>query len=97
MVGARESEPAEQIEAIFQDAIVAKKEGVETEGRKKKEEKIERPMPRATEADKTGDLRSLNRALTRTLYLIVKGSDERAPWEFPTSPLLGNESLHTVH
>ncbi len=60
---------------------------------KKKKEKFERPMPRVTEADKVGDLRSLNRALTRTLYLVVKG---RGQWRFPSSVLEGKESLHTV-
>ncbi|KAF9187053.1 54S ribosomal protein L17 mitochondrial [Haplosporangium sp. Z 767] len=38
---------------------------------------------RVTEADRKNDVRSLERALQRTLYLIVKKSRDQHPWQFP--------------
>lgn len=93
LVGARESEPEAQIEALIRDAQVEIKEGEELSTANKKE--VERPYPRITEADKIGDVRSLNRLLQRTLYLLVK-SDKNDRWAFPSSLLTGKESLHTV-
>ena len=100
LVGASESEPDDQIEALVKDAEVEGKEETEEEvdmmaGRKKKE-KVERPMPRVTEADRVGDLKSLDRALTRTLYLVVKEAGRKGRWGFPCSSLLFKEHLHTV-
>lgn len=89
LVGARESEPEAQVEALLKDAVIETDE----EGQVK-QEKFERPMPRITEADKLGDTRSLNRLLTRTLYLVVKG--EGAGWGFPSGVLIGKESLQRV-
>ncbi|KAF2270049.1 hypothetical protein CC78DRAFT_485850 [Lojkania enalia] len=64
-------------------------------GAKKVEhELVERPMPRVTEADKTGDVKSLNRLLQRTLYLLVKNKDGR--WAFPEDRLIKKESLHNA-
>ncbi|TPX70821.1 hypothetical protein SpCBS45565_g01488 [Spizellomyces sp. 'palustris'] len=48
---------------------------------------------RVTEADKGGDVKSLDRALERTLYLVVKKADNGS-WEFPAGPLEGEEVLH---
>lgn len=56
---------------------------------------IERPLPRITEADRTGDLRSLSRKLDRALYLLVKTKDGR--WRFPEDRVYGRENLHQVH
>ena len=93
LVGAKESEPQEQIEALLRDAERPATE--DEEGQTMKKEKIEKPMPRVTEADRTGDVKSLNRALTRTLYLVVK-SVEGGTWRFPSSTLIGGEDLHRV-
>ncbi|KAL7121457.1 hypothetical protein ACP275_02G183000 [Erythranthe tilingii] len=46
------------------------------------------PAPRITEADKTNDKRSLQRALDKRLYLLIYGtahgsSDEKPVWHFP--------------
>ncbi|KAF2001628.1 50S ribosomal subunit L30 [Amniculicola lignicola CBS 123094] len=60
--------------------------------RKVEHEPIERPMPRITEADEKGDLKSLNRALQRTLYLLVK--DREGRWMFPQDKIIGKENLH---
>ena len=93
LVGAKESEPQEQIEALLRDAEQPATE--DEEGQRVKKEKIEKPMPRVTEADRTGDVKSLNRALTRTLYLVVK-TLEGGTWRFPSSTLIGGEDLHRV-
>lgn len=99
LLGAKESEPEDQIEALVRDAQIEAELGEEGEGMVKKEEVVEKPMPRVTEADKVGDMKSLNRALTRTLYLVVKSGKEGKDggrWGFPSSVLVGRESLHTV-
>jgi large subunit ribosomal protein L46 len=54
---------------------------------------FERPMPRITEADEKGDVKSLNRQLQRTLYLVVRNKEGR--WMFPQDRM-AKESLHTV-
>lgn len=53
---------------------------------------IEPPPPRETEADRTRDVRRLDRAMDRTLYLVVKGPDG---WAFPAD-VLQDENLHQV-
>ncbi|KAI0389876.1 39S mitochondrial ribosomal protein L46-domain-containing protein [Xylariaceae sp. FL0594] len=53
---------------------------------------VERPMDRVTEADKTNDVRRLDRKLDRTLYLVVKR--EGGPWQFPTEDVPTDERLH---
>ena len=90
LVGAKESEPSEQVEALLKDAQV---ETDEDSGSAKKD-KVEKPMPRTTEADRDGDTRSLNRALSRTLYLVVQGAN--GGWGFPCGELAKKETLHTV-
>ncbi|TRX94757.1 hypothetical protein FHL15_004218 [Xylaria flabelliformis] len=55
---------------------------------------VERPMDRITEADKTKDIRRLDRALDRTLYLVVQRSDGQ--WQFPTEDVPTDEHLHEV-
>ncbi|KAG5984772.1 hypothetical protein E4U55_003284 [Claviceps digitariae] len=52
---------------------------------------VERPMGRETEADKTGDVRRLDRQLDKTLYLVVKGKDG---WQFPADVITKDENLH---
>lgn len=49
------------------------------------------PNSRVTEADKKNDLSSLERQLSRTLYLLVKGKD--GLWTFPSFPVEG-KPLH---
>ncbi|KAI2471424.1 39S mitochondrial ribosomal protein L46-domain-containing protein [Annulohypoxylon bovei var. microspora] len=53
---------------------------------------VERPMDRITEADKTNDVRRLDRMLDKTLYLIVQGSDGQ--WQFPTEDVPTDGNLH---
>ncbi|KAF8545153.1 39S mitochondrial ribosomal protein L46-domain-containing protein, partial [Trichophaea hybrida] len=64
-------------------------EGVEGE-----EKKLDIPLPRISKADKEGDRKSLDRAMTRTLYLLVKSKDRsKHAWRFPQSPVMGRENL----
>ena len=58
---------------------------------------VDRPRPRRTEADEKGDVRRLDRALDRTLYLVVRsGEGEAATWGFPTGVVPTEEMLHEV-
>ena len=93
LVGDEISEPAVQIESLVRDAEVEVKE---REGEEVRKEELERPMSRRTKADERGEMASLNRLLTRTLYLLVKKGGEAAKWMFPSNELLRDESLHTV-
>ncbi|MBE3047644.1 hypothetical protein IMZ48_35055 [Candidatus Bathyarchaeota archaeon] len=55
---------------------------------------VERPLDRVTEADRTGDVKRLDRELARTLYLVVQKEDGK--WEFPTASVSTDEALHDV-
>lgn len=55
------------------------------------------PMARESEADRTGDVRSLDRQGERNLYLLVTSkADGQGVWRFPQTDLVGNELLHEV-
>ncbi|GAQ38396.1 CAF1 family ribonuclease [Aspergillus niger] len=88
LVGAVESDPAHQVEMLVQDAESTV--NATSQDTSKKEE-IPRPFPRVTEADQKNDQRSLNRALQRTLYLLVQSKD--GFWTFPSSPIVAEETL----
>lgn len=91
LLGAQESEPAHQIEALVQDAeSTANATSQDTS----KKEEIPRPYPRITEADKKNDQKSLDRLLSRTLYLLVQSNEGH--WKFPTSPVETGETLRLV-
>ena len=99
LVGAQESEPSGQIKALLRDADLEVEEQIDEEEGSARETvrrivEVERPEERETEADRKGDVESLNRALQRTLYLVVKGKDGR--WVFPAGTPEGRESLHRV-
>ena len=95
LVGNKVSEPGEQVERLLEDAEVEVKErDIEGAGEVVKKAQVERPMPRVTEADKAGDMKSLNRALQKTLYLVVESGGGQ--WGFPSAELVRQESLHTV-
>ncbi|KAE8154729.1 39S mitochondrial ribosomal protein L46-domain-containing protein [Aspergillus avenaceus] len=88
LVGSVESEPEHQIEMLVQDAEATV--NATSQDTSKKEE-IPRPFPRVTEADKANDQKSLNRALQRTLYLLVQSKE--GYWRFPNSPIAQDETL----
>lgn len=75
-------------EAVAGDARLG--EGV----RKDLEVQIERPVSRITEADEKNDVKSLNRKLDQSLYLLVKNKEGR--WRFPEDRLYARENMHQV-
>lgn len=96
LVGAKESDFQWQVERLLEDAATDGREVGEAEakGMKKIERELfEKPPPRRTEADEKNDTKSLNRALQRTLYLLVQGKDGK--WQFPQDRL-NDENLHGV-
>ncbi|MCO5549724.1 hypothetical protein L7F22_003197 [Adiantum nelumboides] len=56
------------------------------------------PTSRKTEADETNDVRSLQRSLEHTLFLVVKGGKAGEQWTLPRSVLSakGSQSLHSA-
>lgn len=91
LVGAVESEPSHQVEMLVQDA---ESTANATSHDTSKKEEIPRPFSRVTEADEKNDQRSLNRALQRTLYLLVQAKE--GYWRFPSSAVENGESLRSV-
>ncbi|KAL1881410.1 hypothetical protein VTK73DRAFT_4170 [Phialemonium thermophilum] len=92
LVGSPLSDPAVVVERLVQDAELR----VSEDGEEIPEEdrvKVERPLPRRTEADEKGDTRRLDRLLDRTLYLVVR-KGEKDPWQFPSGDVLTSEALH---
>jgi large subunit ribosomal protein L46 len=97
LIGAQEGEPEHMMDALLKDVEVPVVNKFQTEEAKLEEankDLIQRPMPRVTEADNSGDQKSLNRLLSRTLYLLVKGKEGQ--WQFPTDALMGRESFQLV-
>ncbi|KAF7717610.1 39S mitochondrial ribosomal protein L46 [Penicillium ucsense] len=88
LLGAKESEPEHMVEALVHDAETTA--NATSQDTSKKEE-IPRPFSRVTEADKKGDHRSLNRLLSRTLYLLVQSKE--GYWKFPSMPIEKEETL----
>ncbi|KAB8239169.1 ribonuclease H-like domain-containing protein [Aspergillus alliaceus] len=88
LVGAVESEPDHQVEMLVQDAEATV--NATSQDTSKKEE-IPRPFSRVTEADEKNDQRSLNRALQRTLYLLVQTKE--GYWKLPSSEVEQEETL----
>ena len=54
------------------------------------------PASRETEADKAGDMKSLQRKLDRVLYLLVKKPRKEYAWQLPQGGLEQDESLIKV-
>ncbi|PQE03592.1 Ribosomal L46 protein [Rutstroemia sp. NJR-2017a BVV2] len=91
LVGSEVGEPERVREVLVREA-----EGREEEVGGEEVQGIE-VYPRETEADRKGDMRSLERRLAETLYLVVKGGREgENAWGFPRGELLGREMLHTA-
>lgn len=94
LVGSPVAEPANVVDSLLRDAVMRVSEDGEEIPEEDRAE-IERPLPRRTEADEKGDVRRLDRAMDRTLYLVVR-KGEGAPWEFPSGDVLTSENLHEV-
>ena len=54
------------------------------------------PASRETEADRAGDMKSLQRKLNRVLYLLVKKPRKKHAWQLPQGGLEQQESLVEV-
>ncbi|KAJ1978698.1 hypothetical protein H4R33_005916 [Dimargaris cristalligena] len=59
-----------------------------------KDDATYKAAPRITQADKDGDLKSLDRALDQSLYLLVKKPRQENAWQFPQG---GHEGLEFLH
>lgn len=57
---------------------------------------ISKPLPRVNKAGLDNDTKSLDREMSRTLYLLVRKKNKRNSWRFPQSILVGNENLREV-
>lgn len=91
LMGSKESDPEYQVEKLVDDAeSTANATSQDTS----KKEEIPRPHSRVTEADKKGDHKSLNRLLSRTLYLLVQSKEGH--WKFPSMPVEAEETLRQV-
>lgn len=55
----------------------------------------DKPMPRTTEADLKGDVKSLDRKGDRNLYLLVRRK-EGEPWRLPQGAAEPGQALHLV-
>lgn len=53
-------------------------------------------LKRATEADQSNDQKSLERSLSRTLYLLVRNKDAKMSWRFPAADVEVREGLKEV-
>lgn len=90
-------ENAREREAWCRPGLRAKKTDSENEsGLLPGEEPPPQLMPRISEADRTGDVKSLNRKGERNLYLLVQAKDEAGKdvWRFPQTVVDKEELLH---
>lgn len=80
-------------ETVSRDELQRKAENSESEA------ELYATLPRTTDADAQNDVRTLDRALDRTLYLVVKRGDDAA-WRLPALALpterTVNDSLHAT-
>ena len=56
---------------------------------------FDKPMPRETEADRTNDVKSLDRKGDRNLYLVLKKQADSS-WRLPQGRAAPGEALHVV-
>lgn len=99
LVGDQMSETGYMVDSLVKDAevrAVEGKDGKPIEAKEGSEEggKVEKPLGVLTEADKTMDVRRLDRELARTLYFVVQRKN--GGWGFPAGELIGRENLHQV-
>ena len=104
LVGAKESDFQWQVERLLEDAETTGAEDqpepeaaaaptTVTTQKKVDHDAVARPASRITEADEKNDVKSLNRLLQRTLYLLVKNKEGQ--WMFPQDTLK-KETLREV-
>ncbi|KAK4137131.1 hypothetical protein BT67DRAFT_438390 [Trichocladium antarcticum] len=95
LVGSTTSDPAYVVDRLLADAEVRVSEDGEPIAPEERVP-VEAPLQRRTAADETGDVRRLDRAMDRTLYLVVRREVEggEAVWEFPAGQVPTEETLH---
>ncbi|KAJ4304194.1 hypothetical protein N0V88_001806 [Collariella sp. IMI 366227] len=94
LVGSNTGSPEVTMEKLLADAEVRVSEDGEPIAPEERVP-VERPVPRRTEADEKNDVKRLDRAMDRTLYLVVRrGEGENAVWEFPAGAVPTDETLH---
>ncbi|KAK4146274.1 39S mitochondrial ribosomal protein L46-domain-containing protein [Dichotomopilus funicola] len=93
LVGSTTSDPQVVVEKLLADAEMRISEDGEPITAEERVP-VERPMPRRSEADEKGDVKRLDRAMDRTLYLVVrKGEGEEGVWGFPAGMVMTEETL----
>lgn len=96
LVGATESDPENQVEALVKDAQRGVAENNDPTAQIEEEE-VPRPLGRITEADIKKDYRSLDRLQQRTLYLLVQVQEgDKTFWQFPAVSVREKENLRIV-
>ena len=96
LVGSRDAEPEEIVKRLIDE------EGRAAEFVSEDGDKTMAGLTRRTAADERNDHRSLERALSRTLYLLVKNKKapdhvaEQQQWSFLAAPIEGGEGLKEV-
>ncbi|GAA5889789.1 hypothetical protein JCM6882_004324 [Rhodosporidiobolus microsporus] len=76
-----------------EDTGAAEGEAREFEMAREEVEGSKEVVPRESEADKKGDVKSLERRADRTLYLLLKKKRAQHAWQFPQGGVEGSESL----
>ncbi|GAA5838115.1 hypothetical protein JCM11251_004711 [Rhodosporidiobolus azoricus] len=76
-----------------EDTGAAKSEEREFELAREEVEGSKEVMERENEADKKGDIKSLERRAERTLYLLLKKKRDQHAWQFPQGAVESSESL----
>lgn len=93
---AARNEAMQSPQSLEDAALEASTRGITPEEQAQMQENEIVRMTRETEADRKGDRRSLDRALQRSLYLIVKKPREEHAWQFPQGGIEQGELLHEV-
>jgi large subunit ribosomal protein L46 len=97
LVGDKLSETSSLVDALVNEATpraIVGKDGKPIEATEEEMVRVQKPLGRITEADRTNDQKRLDRKLNRTLYLCVKR--EKGGWGFPAGALEGRENLDQV-
>ncbi|GAB7339795.1 hypothetical protein MBLNU457_6344t1 [Dothideomycetes sp. NU457] len=97
LVGDTLAETESVTQALIDDAQGASVKGEERAGegvKKRTDVGVQQPLPRRTKADELGDVRSLDRMLDRTLYLLLRNKEGR--WRFPEDEVKGKEGLDSA-
>ncbi|KAJ2798469.1 hypothetical protein H4R20_004810 [Coemansia guatemalensis] len=85
-------DPSSKPKERARNKLQVESDGSEEMPLKSAREQTVKVQPRETPADAAGDVRSLERKLERTLYLVIK--DKSGQWVFPQGEVQDQEPLH---